>query len=324
MEFAWELPEGLTQDGRARSEKLVTCRIVNEVTLKRGVPWVEVNTTIANAARDHYLRVSFPSGLKTDAIAARTPFDVVSREIPTPDYSQFDDLPQTEQPWQGFVDVSDGLRGLAILGDGLRAYEAHDDADRTVSLTLLRSLALRFYVPDRVDDTELAATAQCPGQQQFRYAVMPHAGEWASAEVWRAAEVFNTPLLALQFAPTSHGQRPRVGSFLEVTPHHLHLSAVKESESGDGVVVRLFNPNARAVEARVRLGGGFSGPLPPASPVAHAANEYVLASDTGAPWREIRTVTLEEEPIVTLMPDAEGWVAVAVPGKRIVTLEFVR
>lgn len=324
IELDWRLPAGLTQDGAARSDRLSACPVTMDVILRRGVPWVEVVTTIDNNARDHYLQVSFPSGLKTDEVAACTPFDVVTRPIPTPDYTQFDDTPQTEQPWQGFVSLSAGDAGLALLGDGLRAYEAHDDADRTISLTMLRALALRFYVPDRVDDPELSRTAQCPGRQTFRYAVMPHAGDWQAAGVWQAAESFNTPLLAAQFAPTAHGRRPRVGSFLELSSGDVHVSAVKASESGDGVVVRLLNPGDGVRRTRVRLGQGHAGPPAGTSALEHAAAEGALPADPGAKWREVRLVTLEEQPLEELVVDADGWVEVTVPARRIVTVEFVR
>lgn len=324
IELDWDLPVGLVDDGRRRSDQLVTVPVVHEVTLRRGIPWVEIVTTVENTVRDHYLRVSFPSRLAAGAIAAGAPFDVVSRPIATPDYSQFDDVPQTEQPWQGFVSVADGEAGLALLGDGLRAYEAHDDPDRTVSLTLLRAFALRFYVPDRVDDPELARSAQCPGAQSFRYGILPHAGAWQTAGLWSAAEMFNTPLVAAQFAPTQYGGRPRVGSFCEVQPDSLHVSAVKESESGAGVVVRLFNPTGDAVPARVRLGGGHGGPSPVTSPLAHSIGRGVLPADVGPRWRGIRRVTLEETPMDELAVDENGWVSVPVERKQIVTLEFLR
>lgn len=324
IECDWRLPERLSGDGSARSEHLVACHLASDVILRRGVPWVEIQTTLDNAARDHYLRVSFPTGLKTDTVTACTPFDVVARPIPAPDYSQFADVPQTEQPWQGFVGLSDGQLGLALLGDGLRAYEAHDDADRTLSLTLLRAFSLRFYVPDRADDPSLSRSAQCLGRGRFRFAIFPHLGDWQSAGVWNAAEAFNTPLLATQHAPTPHGRRPRAGSFLELEPAALHVSAIKPSERGEGVVVRLFNPSDHDVQARIRLGGGHAGPPPPDSPLQHAAGRCVLPEDSGPRWRGVRRVTLEELPIDELTLDADGWGALRLGRRQIVTVEFLR
>jgi len=320
----WELPAELTEDERARHHARVPYRITSEVTLRRGEPWVEVVTTLDNLARDHYLRVSFPTGVETDSVHVQSQFDVVTRPFGTPDPTRFDDPPQTEGPMNSFVDVSDGGAGLAILNEGLKAYEAHDDANRTVSVTLLRAFALRLYVPDKKDVERLARGSQCPGRHTFRYGLMPHDGDWVGGGVWAAAERFNTPMLAAQVGPTRHGTQPRTRSFLEVAPDDLHVSAVKQSEDGRGWVVRLFNPGNTAVRGRVRLNGGCAPPAAVDSPVERGRAEYALPAGRGRRWRQVQQVTLEELPEKTLKLNRDGWVGCSIGKKRIVTLKFLR
>lgn len=320
----WQLPAGLTEDEQARSPQFVPYPITNTLTLRRGQPWVEIVTTLDNTARDHYLRVCFPTGVRSDAVHVQSQFDIVERPVKLPDPSLFDDEPQTEQPMNSFVDISDGAAGLALLNEGLKAYEAHDDDARTLSLTLLRCFALRLWVPDKKDTEHLSRGAQCPGHHSFRYAVRPHAGNWAAARLWTEAEWFNTPILAAQVGPTRHGTQPRTRSFLELRPAELHVSALKQSADGRGWIVRLFNPLDRAARGRLRLNAGCRGPEPVASPVEHGRAEHTLPPGRGRKWRKVEQVSLEERPLRRLKMSADGWVTVNISRKQILTLAFWR
>ena len=91
-----------------------------------------------------------------------------------------------------FVDISDGKVGLALLNEGMKAYEAKDDPARTLSLTLLRCFPLRICVTqEMLDYSQTDKGSQCLGKHTFRYAVMPHAGDWEKANLWQAADRFN-------------------------------------------------------------------------------------------------------------------------------------
>ncbi len=321
----WSLPECRSADYKSRSDNYRPYRIVNTITLRQGEPWVEIETEVDNTLEDHYLQVSFPTGIKADDVMVQGQFDVVARPIATPDYSLYDNEPQTEQPMNSFVDLSDGKTGFALLNEGLKGYTAHDDPDRTVSLTLLRGYPLRIIVTsDMIDYSQTDKGSQCLGRQRFRYAVMPHAGDWVEANVWKAAERFTMPFRAAQLGPTKHGAEPLTKSFLELTPDDLHVSAVKCSESGDGWVVRLFNPFNEERQVRLRLNGGLTGPGATQSPVERVQAEFALPSGKGRPWQNVRRVTLEEVPVADLPMDDEGWVDVVLDTKSIVTLEFVR
>jgi hypothetical protein len=125
----WALPAGRTPDDQARSDHYQPYPIVTTITLRKGQPWVEVITEIDNTVEDHYLRVSFPTGIETDDVQAQGQFDVLSRPVQVPDASLFDEPPIFEYPMNSFIDVSDGQVGLALLNEGLKAYETHVDAE---------------------------------------------------------------------------------------------------------------------------------------------------------------------------------------------------
>lgn len=325
VKIDWKLPEDITVDLRARSHVMKPYLIINTVTLRKGQPWVDVVTEIDNTVENHYLQVSFPSGIKADKIMAQGQFDVVERSIIKLDYSQFEEEPITEQPMNSFVDISDGHVGMALLNEGLKGYEAHDDAERTVSISLIRGYQLKICVTVNgvVDYSKTDKGTQCLGRQTFHYAVMSHKGDWEKAGIWQAAERFNMAMLAGQLGPTKHGTEPMEKSFLELSVPELHVSAVKRSESGDGWIIRLFNPSKKAVKAAVRLNQGFTGPLKAQSPVERVQAEFALPEGKGGRWGKVRLVSLEEIPAEDLKMDKEGWVGFEITGKKILTFEFL-
>ncbi len=320
----WAIPEGRTKDDKARSEHLKPYTIVNTVTLRRGQQWVEIVTSLDNNVEDHYLQVAFPSNINSDKVSAQGQFDVIERSVFLPDPSLYDEKIQTEQPMNSFIDITDGKVGLGLLNEGLKAYEAKDDPARTISLTLLRSFPLRICVTqEMIDYSQFDKGSQCLGRHTFRYAVMPHAGDWEKAKLWQAADRFNLAFVAALTGPTKHGTEPLAKSFLEVKPDNLTVSAVKRSESGNGWVVRLFNPSDKTVKGAIKFNRGLTGPTTPPSPVERIMADFALPAAKSKKWSSIRSVTLEEAPEKDLKMDADGWVNVEMGKKKILTIEFL-
>ena len=86
------------------------------------------------------MRACFPTGLKVAKSAAEAAFDVIERQvIRTPD-SLYYNKSNPQYPMHRFVDMSDSKRGLAVLNDGIREFEAVDDETRTLAITLFRKL----------------------------------------------------------------------------------------------------------------------------------------------------------------------------------------
>lgn len=324
VELDWELPRRRSADEQRRSADRVPYRIVNLVTLRKGQPWVEIETTIENNAEDHYLQVSFPTRIDSATTIAATPFDVVERRIKLPDPGKYAEDLQTEHPMDRFVAIEDGRAGVALLNEGLKAYEAHDDDDQTISLTMLRCFPLRICITnlEMTDYSRHDNGSQCLGTHTFRYGFLPYAGTAAAAGIWQAAERFNHRVRIAQIGPSDGGTLPLVHSFLEVGNQALHVSAVKQSESGAGWVVRLFNPTDDTLAARLRLNGGMAPPEP-RSPVERQAANHALPPATGRQWGKARLVDLEEVAIEDLAMDCDGAVNVAVTKRKIVTIEFV-
>jgi mannosylglycerate hydrolase len=320
------LPVSLTEDRRHRSEERIACPITTQVTMRWDSRVLDVRTTVNNRARDHRLRVCFPTDIQADQAVADGHFDVISHPI---------DLPATqgrhwEQPLvpthhqRHFVDVSEGQVGLAVFNRGLPEYEVLRDGGRnTVAVTLLRcvdsiSRGGLLSRPEHAGMPCPAPEGQCQGEHTFEYAIYPHAGDWQA--VYRAAYTWHTPALLRRadeqegYLPgevwTDHspdeltapvrlkepdlsGDLPSELSFLALEPDTLILSAVKQGERGDSLVLRFYNPTPEAVRATVTL---------------------------FRPIRAAQLANLNEEAQADLPVDKGGQVSLEVKGKQVRTL----
>jgi mannosylglycerate hydrolase len=248
----------------------------------------------------------------------------VTREIKMPDPGKYDEDLQTEHPMNRFVAIDDGKTGVALLNEGLKAYEPHDDGDQTLSLTMLRCFPLRICITnlEMTDYSNLDKGSQCLGTHTFKYAFMPYSGTVESAKIWQVAERFNHTVRVAQIGPSADGKLPLAHSFLEVENAALHVSAVKQSENGEGWIVRLFNPTDSTLGGRISLNGGM---VPPEaqSPVERQAADFALPAGTGKQWGKVLLVDLEENEIETLPINDDGSVNLDVTKKKIQTLEFL-
>ena len=297
----YKLPQALDEHDRStRSGTWVDLPITTRITLTPGVRRVEFETTIDNRAQDHRLRVHFPTPIVTDRSWADSHFDVVERPIALPTATAgWAEQPTGCHPQLGFVDVSDGRRGVMLLNRGLPEYEAlaADGQEVTLALTLLRCVGWLsrgdlYNRPAHAGPAEPTPEAQCPGVHTFHYALVPHAGNYLTA--MHEASAFNAPLRAVS-TPAHDGPLPSQGSFLEVSPAAVVITAIKPPEEGDGLIVRLYNAAPVPVQARLKLWRPFGAA--DLVPLSEDAPLQALAADTDTvnlPLRgkEIATVHL--------------------------------
>ena len=320
----WELPECRTPDDKARSKHMKTVAIESIITLRAGEKWVDITTEVNNTVEDHYLQVSFPSYISADSAFAQGQFDVLERAVKLPYSEEYVEPPQSEQPMNSFIDISDGKNGLAILNEGMKAYEATDEAQPELRLTLLRAFPLRICVTREMTDySQVDKSSQCLGTHKFHYAVMPHKGDWQEANLWNAAEQFNLPLAIGQTAPTTSGTEPITKSFLELSNESVTVSAVKQSESGEGWIVRLFNPSSETVETKLTLNGGHANSSQLNSPVERLQQDMAVTGTCKEIWKTARIVSLEELPEKELALEADGSCNIELLPKKIITVEFL-
>lgn len=303
VEQELHIPESATEDRRMRSSRVTTCRISSLITLHRESRRVDIKTTVLNTAKDHRLRVVFPTRINTEYSYAEGQFDVVKRSIYPKEHppieAWIENVPLTH-PQQSFVDLSDGQRGLAILNKGLPDYEVSCDNERKIYLTLLRCVGY-ISAPYSVTAKDGAAPiieteeSQCLGKYTFEYSIYPHSGNWEEAQVYKQAHGHLVPFRAFQ--GEIHGGRiPLEEQFMQIVPETLVLTGVKKADRRDSLIVRMFNIGTEDVEGRIRL------------------SEKV---------NEAYKVNLRERRLDALKVNTDNSVVFTASPKEIVTLEFV-
>jgi mannosylglycerate hydrolase len=256
IRLAMDIPECAVEDKTARVSRCRACEIVSRVTLAAGSPAIEIVAHVDNTAKDHRLRVLFPTGLRARECWAETQFDVQSRTVTRPSSEGWLEPPCPTQPQLGFVDLADGETGLAVFSHGLPEYEIIDDGRNTIAVTLLRCFTHETRATRTDDPTQVGA--QCPGRHEFRYAVFPHSGGWREGKVFKKSLRHHQRVKVLQsWRPAGKDRQveslPLRRSFLQLVPDDLVLSAVKRAENGRSLIVRCFNPTEHTVEGELQV-----------------------------------------------------------------------
>lgn len=247
-----EVPERLASSRSARAGNHVQIPIKTAVYLHPGSKRVEFVTTLVNTARDHRLRVLFPTGVRAQAAWAEEAFAVVRRRLHTPQGESWTEAPYPTRHFRRFVYLGDEVRGFGLVSGGLPEYEVLEDEDRTLALTLLRCVGWlsRHDLTRRRDAVgPLFPTpgAQCLGEHRFEYAIYTGRGPWQESGILREAELYTAPPRLLATGRGA-GPLPPEFSFLRVDPPWLPVSALKPAEGGQLAVLRLYNPGEGQVK----------------------------------------------------------------------------
>lgn len=278
-------------DGKHRSPERVALTLDTYYTVLKGDPRLLVRVEFDNRARDHWLRAVFPTDVETTVVHADTHFDVVERTIKHPDDQGWIEPFSGTAPMHSMVDLSDSGGGLALLTAGLLEYEVFDDARRSLVLSLVRSFPIKLQVSEEKMEVLPDTGVQCPGPQCFRYALLPHAGDYVACEALLWARRLNNPPRAVQIAPAGGHLPPRF-SLIRVEGRGLVVTAVKKAERSNELLIRLFNSSAETQEGTVSFGCDVAS---------------------------LTVAKLDESPNETL-PVADNSISLSVPPKKILTL----
>jgi alpha-mannosidase len=241
--------------GRVRIAELVSSRAVGtalvlehelpgvliETTIRvlPGLDRAELTTIVKNEAADHRLRVLVRSG-GAEEVRAESQFAVVRRPLVPPNpRTTWTEPPVPTSHTLGAV----ALGPLVLLTKGLPEYEASADGLR---LTLLRCVGT-ISRPPGLATRPLAAgpdiatpDGQCPGRHVFEYALRLDGDALTNAALVRASQDYRTDLLRGDpFEP-----------LLELDGDVV-FSCLKQAEDGDGLVLRVFNPNPQPEQLKL-------------------------------------------------------------------------
>jgi alpha-mannosidase len=210
-------------------------------TLYAGSGNLEAKVTLDWHERLKMIKFSFPVDVEAPAATYETPYGNIVRQTNG-----------NEDPGQRWIDLSgtkDGkMSGLTVLNDAKYGYSVNDNDLR---ISIVRSAPFAHHVP-KVLDMNSEHIWMDQGIQTFRMLLVPHADSWQNAGIPRLAEEFITPSLVI-YQGIHRGTMAKSGSFLSVNARNLVISAVKQSEKSEDIIIRIVETSGERVLATVNL-----------------------------------------------------------------------
>lgn len=159
-----------------------------------------------------------------------------------------------EEPGQTWIDftgahfVQNMMYGLALANDSKYSYSFNVDE---MAMTLLKNSVYAHHDPKQLE-TDQEYVYVDHGVQTMNYMLIPHEGTWKEGNVVRRAQELNQKPIAV--IETFHkGTQPLKQSFLQVDADEIIVSAMKEAEDKDGIIIRAYETKKHSVDAVIRV-----------------------------------------------------------------------
>jgi alpha-mannosidase len=282
-----KLPHSLTEDRYNREEWLVDNKITTYISLYKDIKRIDFKIELENKCKDHRIRVLFPTKLKSDKVYADGHFYVVPRGVKLPPADDWVQKPLPTNHQKDFISVSDDSRTFAVLNKGLPEYEALIDknSEVTFAITLLRCIGWLSRDDFKTRRSHAGPGyktpgAQCLGKHSFDLSITTASKRnWLDSKIHQRGKEFNNPLKPL-FPNMARGPirisdkviirpegilsyfektkllslepyLPPSLSFLEIDNNSVILSALKKSEEGNYLILRVFNISSNTQKAKL-------------------------------------------------------------------------
>ena len=171
------------------------------------------------------------------------PFKQLQRTFEIPFGSIARDTMNLDLPALRWVDVSgtdEGSKekaGLTLTTDSKYGFRCGKDS---VAISLLRS----SHDPDPYPEL---------GEHKFKIGLTPHEGSRNTSDCFRTANCFEHPLIVFQ-SSTHEGKMPLENSFAHLLDKNVVLSAFKQAEDGNSIIMRLLEVEGKDTQAKIQLG----------------------------------------------------------------------
>ena len=146
-----------------------------------------------------------------------------------------------EVPSREWFDLTDksGSFGVSVLEDCKFGSDKPDD--KTLRLTLLYTPVANAYIDQSTQDW---------GSHEMIYGLYSHKGDWRTGKSEWQGRCLNQPLKTFQ-VPSHPGFEGKAFSFLKINNPEVDVRAIKKSENGDFIIIRLqelFGTEVKNVE----------------------------------------------------------------------------
>jgi alpha-mannosidase len=200
--------------------------VVQRMVVYCQMPRIDFETSVDWREQQALLKAAFP----VDVRATQATYDIQFGNMERPTHwNTNQDQAQFEVPGQKWVDLSQEDSGASLLNDCKYGY---DVKGQTLRLTLIKSAV----EPDPQADQ---------GIHCFTYSLLPHSGDWREGKTHRQAHQLNFELNAELVAAQPNGKLPAETQFAALNVDHVMVETVKQSESGESWVIRVYEYHNR-------------------------------------------------------------------------------
>ncbi|MFO7635874.1 MAG: glycoside hydrolase family 38 C-terminal domain-containing protein [Clostridia bacterium] len=206
-------------------------RIRQDVVLVQGSRRIDFETHLDWNDSNVMMRTSFPVSVRAAEVSCEIQFGHIRR--PTHGNTSWD-MAKFEVCAHKWADLSQRDYGVALLNDCKYGYSVSED---TLDLCLLRSTA---HV-DRNGEK---------GEHIFTYSLYPHKGDLVEGKVIEAGYDLNVPL---RIYGTDEREENTGPSYVMLSAPNIHVEAVKLSEDGEGVIIRMYESVGARTKTRMVL-----------------------------------------------------------------------
>jgi alpha-mannosidase len=236
----------LIEEGSLRTKLRVTNRynrsiLQQDFILYRDKPGIEVNVKLDWREEHKMLKLSFPVNVSEPEATYEIPFGYIERPVNG-----------EEEPGQQWLDVTGkslpdktDRYGLTLLNDAKYSFNVKDNDMR---MTVVRGSIYADHYGERDELCEFMDQ----GIQEFKYALIPHKGDWRDANAPQKAYELNVP--PIHIIETYHkGALPQHFEGIKVSAGNIVITAFKPSEEGDGYVLRCYETAGRSGETEIEI-----------------------------------------------------------------------
>jgi mannosylglycerate hydrolase len=228
--YRW--PRAADIESGTRSVRTEPVAVVTRLELRAGEDFVRVRLGFDNHSDDHRVRLHLPLPAPATHSYAQGQFAVVRRGLTSE--GGFGEVPLPTFPASGFVAAGGAAGSLAVLLTQPSEYELVDEG-RELALTVLRSVGMlsrnRNAMRDEPAGPQVPTPlAQCRGEREVEFALLPFVGSWHEAGVRAAAEEFRHELLAFPGAAPPAALLPAPVAGVRVTGDGAVLTSLRERD----------------------------------------------------------------------------------------------
>ncbi|MDD3593242.1 MAG: glycoside hydrolase family 38 C-terminal domain-containing protein [Candidatus Gastranaerophilales bacterium] len=256
LKYTLKIPAGVIANGMkksTRSKKLLKHDFKLVIELAENSPRLDFKLIFANKAKNHMLKLNFPLPKDITTTLSEDNFGAIKRAF-SPEYELEKLLPAPKNvevslntgALQRFVQT----QGLCVLTKGLNEYEVYKN---NLNITLMRGFGEIAQKSLLTRNTAAGPPLPTPGGQCLREFEQEYALLLTENidEMFAQADFFYNPVVTMQ----GFGKKTVLP---DLNLHHqsegVYVHSVKEAQSKDGLIIKIFNYND--VEKKIHIDFG--------------------------------------------------------------------